>query len=56
MLKSESLNSESTASGEKTGGLWSKLKSPGRFLLPRTDLDEDSAMSLESWQALDDGF
>ena len=34
--------------------LWSKLKSPTRFLLPRTD--SDSATVLEPGQGLDDGF
>ena len=34
--------------------LWSKLKSPTRFFLPRTD--SDSATVLEPVQGLDDGF
>ncbi|MFT5326984.1 MAG: hypothetical protein ACI8P0_004870 [Planctomycetaceae bacterium] len=34
--------------------LWSKLRSPTRFLLPRTD--SDSATVLEPGQGLDDGF
>ena len=34
--------------------LWSKLRTPTRFLLPRTDHDEGTV--LESSQRLDDGF
>tara|TARA_R110002072_G_scaffold303094_1_gene493248 strand:- start:58537 stop:58875 length:339 start_codon:yes stop_codon:yes gene_type:complete len=34
--------------------LWSKLSSPTRFLLPRTD--SDSSAVLEDAQGLDDGF
>ena len=42
----------SSESADKS--LWSKLRSPTRFLLPRTD--SDSATVLESAQGLDDGF
>ena len=42
----------STSSSYQT--LWSKLSSPTRFLLPRTD--SDSSAVLESAQGLDDGF
>jgi hypothetical protein len=42
----------STSSSDQT--LWSKLSSPTRFLLPRTD--SDSSAVLESAQGLDDGF
>ena len=36
--------------------LWSKLRTPTRFLLPRTDVDSNSATVLEAEQGLDDGF
>ena len=36
--------------------LWSKLRTPTRFLLPRTDADSNSATVLEAEQGLDDGF
>jgi hypothetical protein len=38
------------------GSIWSKLRSPTRFLLPRTDSDGDTAESLSPAQGLDDGF
>ena len=47
--------SEQKGSSESADpSLWSKLRSPTRFLLPRTD--SDSATILESAQGLDDGF
>lgn len=36
--------------------LWSKLRTPTRFLLPRTDADSNSAPVLEPEQGLNDGF
>lgn len=36
--------------------LWSKLRTPTRFLLPRTDADSNSATVLEADLGLDDGF
>jgi hypothetical protein len=36
--------------------LWSKLQTPTRFLLPRTDTDTNAATVLEAEQGLDDGF
>jgi len=41
---------------ETSSPLWSRITSPSRFLLPRTDLDENSASKLESTQSLAAGF
>jgi hypothetical protein len=47
--------SDQPASPESSDqSLWSRLRSPTRFLLPRTD--SDSAAVLEPGQGLDDGF
>ena len=45
---------EPAATGSTDQSLWSKLSEPTRFLLPRTDTE--SAKTLETPQALDDGF
>jgi hypothetical protein len=45
---------EPSATGSQDQSLWSKLSEPTRFLLPRTDTE--SAKTLETPQALDDGF
>ena len=50
-IQSGEQKSSTSSSGQ---ALWSKLSSPTRFLLPRTDTD--SSAILESAQGLDDGF
>lgn len=52
-LEPSSTDADSEDAGES---LWSKLRSPTRFLLPRTDADTQSATVLEAGQGLDDGF
>ena len=55
---SQELESPSSDASSKDPGesLWSKLRSPSRFLLPRTDVNAQSATVLETGQGLDDGF
>jgi hypothetical protein len=56
--RSRELESSSNEAGSEDPGnsLWSKLRSPTRFLLPRTDADAQSATDLETGPGLDDGF
>lgn len=48
---------DDVAATETSGSLWSKLRAPRRFLLPRTDAGtEETETDVEPAQGLDDGF
>lgn len=50
------VSDEQDAAESSNQSVWSRLRSPTRFLLPRTDADSSSATVLEAEQGLDEGF